>query len=96
MELINNKRNEFQAEIKSVLEGRVYTINECYPFEDLGALEGEVTESFRKWGINWVGSERFGETITFGGEWITEGVALEININPTITGEGFRTLIRWR
>ena len=35
-------------------------------------------------------------TVTFGGEWIPEGVALEININPTITGEGFRTLIRWR
>ena len=96
MELINNRRNEFQAEIKSVLEGRVYTINECYPFEDVKVLETELQNHFKEWGIVWVGSERFGETVTFGGEWIDEGVALEININPTITGEGFRTLIRWR
>ena len=91
-----SKRIQFSERITEWLGSRAYTTNECHPFEDLVALEGDVKESFRRWGINWVGSERFGETVTFGGEWIPEGVALEININPTITGEGFRTLIRWR
>jgi hypothetical protein len=91
-----SKRIEFSERVTEWLGSRVYTTNECYPFEDVSGLETEVQNHFKEWGIQWVGSERFGETITFGGEWIPEGVAIEININPTITREGFRTLIRWR
>ena len=91
-----SKRIEFSERVTEWLGSREYTTNECYPFEDVMILETEVQNHFKEWGIHWVGSERFGETITFGGEWIDEGVAIEININPTITREGFRTLIRWR
>ena len=91
-----DKKNEFRTVIKKWFEDRIYTKNECYPFEDLSGLETEVQNHFKEWGIDWVGMIQFGETVTFGGEWIEEGRALEININPTLTGEGFRTSFRWR
>jgi hypothetical protein len=91
-----DKKNEFRTVIKKWFEDRIYTKNECYPFEDLSGLETEVQNHFKEWGIDWVGMIQFGETVTFGGEWIEEGRALEININPSLTGEGFRALIRWR
>ena len=47
-------------------------------------------------GIHFVGRERFGETITFAGQWLSEGVAVELNINPTPDKKDFRVLWRWR
>ena len=96
MELINERRNEFRWVTEQWFENREWGTNECYPFEDLSVLETEVQNHFKEWGIDWVGSIQFGETVTFGGEWIDEGIALEININPTLTKQNFRTSFRWR
>ena len=96
MELINERRNEFRRVTEQWFENREWSTNECYPFEDVSGLEGEVQNHFKEWGIDWVGMIKFGETLVFGGEWIEEGRALEININPTLTKKGFRTSFRWR
>ena len=90
------RRIEFREAITSWLAGRNYSHNECYPFEGLSGLSNEVAYTFKEWGIEWVGCETFGETVTFGGNWDSEGLAVEININPTQTKEGFRVLYRWK
>ena len=90
------RRVEFRQAISGWLSGRTYSTNECFPFEDLSELSKEVAYTFREWGIEWVGYETFGETITFGGNWISEGLSVEININPTKDKEGFRVLYRWK
>jgi hypothetical protein len=90
------RRVEFREAITHWLASREWSPNECYPFEDISELTKDMEYTLREWGIEWVGCETFGETVTFGGNWISEGLAVEININPTKDKEGFRVLYRWK
>jgi len=51
-----------------------------------------------EFGVLYVGVKPFGETLIFGCEWPSEGVNIEININPVTDDrkDTFRTLFRWR
>jgi hypothetical protein len=88
MELMNNKREEFKA----VMSEWLPTIRN----KPLNEIEAEVKYTWGEWGIQFIGMERFGETLTLGGEWVNEGVAIEVNINPTADDNEFRVLYRWR
>lgn len=90
------RRVEFRDAVTKWLSEREYTTNECYPFSGLDGLVKDMEYTMGEWGIEWVGWERFGETVTFGGNWIEEGMAVEININPKTDKEGFRVLYRWK
>jgi hypothetical protein len=96
MELVNELRNGFKERITKWLTEREYTTGECYPFAGWDALTVEIANEFHIMGIHFVGRERFGETLTFAGQWISEGVAVELNINPTLDKKDFRVLWRWR
>ena len=88
MELINNRREEFKT-----------TMNEWLPTirnKPLNEIESEVRYMWGEWGIQFIAMEVFGETLTMGGEWVNEGVAIEVNINPKVPENEFRVLYRWR
>ena len=88
MELMNNKREEF----KRVMREWLPTIRNKPENE----LEADVRYTWGEWGIQFIGMESFGETLTLGGEWESEGVAIEVNINPKADDSEFRVLFRWR
>ena len=88
MELRNERREQFKA-----------TMNEWFKsihHNDLASIEREVRYTWGEWGIQFIGMEVFGETLTLGGEWESEGVAIEVNINPKAPENEFRVLYRWR
>jgi hypothetical protein len=88
MELKNNRREEFKA-----------TMSEWFKSihnNDLASIERDVRYTWGEWGIKFIGMETFGETLTLGGEWESEGVAIEVNINPKAPDTEFRVLFRWR
>lgn len=88
MELINNRREEF----KGVMSEWFKSIHN----KPLNEIEAEVKYTWGEWGIKFTGMEIFGETLTLGGEWVNEGVAIEVNINPKAPDNEFRVLYRWR
>jgi hypothetical protein len=88
MELKKNRREEFKA-----------TMNEWFKqihHNELDSIERDVRYTWGEWGIKFIGMEVFGETLTMGGEWEAEGVAIEVNINPKAPDTEFRVLYRWR
>ena len=88
MELKNERREQFKA-----------TMNEWFKsihHNELDSIERDVRYTWGEWGIQFIGMERFGETLTLGGEWESEGVAIEVNINPKAPDSEFRILYRWR
>ena len=64
--------------------------------KDIDSIKTDVQTKWNELGITFIGMEVFGETLTFGGEWISEGVAIEVNINPKGEDNEFRVLYRWR
>ena len=88
MELINNRREEFKTTMREWLP----TIRNKPENE----IEAEVKYTWGEWGIQFIGMESFGETLTMGGEWMNEGVSIEVNINPKAEDSEFRVLFRWR
>ena len=88
MELINNRREEF----KTVMNEWLKTIHH----NELDSIERDVRYTWGEWGIQFIGMERFGETLTLGGEWNEQGVSIEVNINPKAPDSEFRVLYRWR
>jgi hypothetical protein len=88
MELKNNRREQFKQ-----------TMNEWFKQihnKPLNEIEAEVRYTWGEWGIQFIGMEVFGQTLTMGGEWESEGVAIEVNINPKVPDNEFRVLYRWR
>ena len=88
MELKNDKREEFKVRMREWLP----TIR----FKPTNQIEAEIRYTWGEWGIQFIGMETFGETLTLGGEWESEGVAIEVNINPKAPDTEFRVLFRWR
>ena len=88
MELVNERREVFKRVMREWLkEIRGY---------ELERIQKDVTYTWGEWGIQFIGMEVFGETLTLGGEWESEGVAIEVNINPKAPDSEFRVLFRWR
>jgi hypothetical protein len=87
MELKKNRREEF----KQVMTEWFKQIHH----NDLASIERDVRYTWGEWGIQFIAMERFGETLTMGGEWESEGVAIEVNINPKVPDNEFRVLYRW-
>jgi hypothetical protein len=96
MELINEYRNGIKESITKWLEGREWSAGECYPFQSTRRIEDDMILIMGGYGILYKGIETFGETLTFGGEWESEGLSIEINVNPNQKGIQFRVLWRWR
>ena len=88
MELINERREEF----KRVMNEWFKSIKD----NELHSIERDVRYTWGEWGIKFIGMERFGETLTLGGEWSEQGVSIEVNINPKAPDTEFRVLYRWR
>jgi hypothetical protein len=88
MELINERREEF----KRVMNEWLKSIKD----NELHSIERDVRYTWGEWGIKFIGMERFGETLTMGGEWSEQGVSIEVNINPKAPDTEFRVLYRWR
>ena len=88
MELINERREEF----KRVMNEWLKSIKD----NEFHSIEGDVRYTWGEWGIQFIGMERFGETLTLGGEWSEQGVSIEVNINPKAPDNEFRVLYRWR
>jgi len=96
MELRNDLREGLKAELTDWLGNRVWSEDELYPFGDLQPLANEFRDRVLPFGIEFKGLERFGETITFNSEWVSEGLGFQTNINPTTQRDGFRVLFRWK
>ena len=88
MELKNNRREEFKAVMSEWFKGIRHN--------DYASIQKDVQYTWGEWGIQFIGMEVFGETLTMGGEWESEGVAIEVNINPKAPENEFRVLYRWR
>jgi hypothetical protein len=88
MELINERREEF----KTVMNEWLKDIRHF----DTARIQKDVTYTWGEWGIQFIGMEVFGETLTLGGEWSEQGVSIEVNINPKAPDNEFRVLYRWR
>ena len=85
---MENRRDEFRR----VMREWIPTIRNKPETE----IERDVRYTWGEWGIQFIGMESFGETLTLGGEWQSEGVAIEVNINPKADDSEFRVLFRWR
>jgi hypothetical protein len=85
---MENKRDEFRRVMREWLP----TIQNKPDNE----IEKDVQYTWGEWGIQFKGMERFGETLTLGGDWESEGMAIEVNINPNVPDTEFRVLFRWR
>jgi hypothetical protein len=95
MNLINERRESFKVALSGWLGNREYTIGECYPFEDLKGLAKDMKYTLGEWGIEFVDTHTFGETVTYVGNWISEDVSVHINLNPTKDRMGFRVVYKW-
>ena len=85
---LNNRRDEFRRVMREWLP----TIQNKPDTE----IQKDIEYTWGEWGIQFIGMERFGETLTLGGEWESEGMAIEVNINPNVPENEFRVLFRWR
>lgn len=75
-----------------------YSVGEMHPFFNIVTLQNALIQKLAEFSVFYVGVKPFGETLIFGCEWPTEGVAIEININPVTEDkkDTFRTLFRWK
>ena len=96
MELKSEIREALKGELTEWLSSRVWIEDEIYPFRDLNVISREFGERVLPYGIEFEGTETFGETITFNSRWESEGVHFQTNINPTIQRDGFRVVFRWK
>jgi hypothetical protein len=99
MEYLHNEtRENFKKELEFFFKEWNYSVGEMYPFDNIVNLQNALVQKLAEFGVLYVGVKPFGETLIFGCEWPSEGVNMEININPVTEDrkDTFRTLFRWK